>query len=112
MKTQLDPVRCQEMVSGVGGWHRFQCSRKWTVEEADGTRHCKQHSAAKQAEKRARWDAESARRQKGWDLDKAMQTATDNLIAWALRSYPNAPEVRQYVKAADALTAHRKAGDQ
>ena len=50
--SEINPERCKELVPGVGGWHRNQCSRKpWK----DG--YCKQHhpdSVKKRQEKAER----------------------------------------------------------
>jgi hypothetical protein len=66
--------RCAASVVGVGAYFSHQCTRK-IVNHEDGHGWCKQHTPSVYAERQkklhAKWDAEWAAKNRGWDRANA-----------------------------------------
>lgn len=98
-RERVDPLKCRAGVPGYLWPH--QCSRKWTVTEKDGVKHCKQHSDAEAELRKQADDTAAKRRSILWNLAELKANAEHAALAY-IREHPgDVPEFQAYAQAAE-----------
>jgi len=119
-EAEFDPDYCAASVSGQGGWHWHQCTRKWKVEKR-GHRWCSQHDPDKVEERQyktsAKYQAKLDARMAPYRKIEKLEAINDDLLDVLARFLErHAHEIKLYGKsfydneinnAREVLSRHR-----